>query len=185
MVGIGSTTGSSAKQPPYVVAVVRKYFSKPLEILGKTYNALPIYWAEEDRGTFNYLPVNGALWILKNEMPDVLSSTKEPLNTVLYVDRVGLPSVVSRTEYYLIAYRVSKITCKATVESVSENVGSVVLKAGEREVKLTSTYPDYQDVSIQFDRPQNISIYVRASPDLSQSTGDYFINVFMTGWKFE
>jgi len=181
MAGTGSATGSSAKQPPYIIAVVRKYFTKPLEILGKTYNALPVYWAEEDRGAFNYLPVNGALWILKNEMPDILSSTKEPLNTILYVDR----AVVSRTEYYLIAYRVSKITCKTTVESMSENVGSVVLKAGEREVKLTSTYPDYQDVSIQFDKPQNIPIYVRASPDLSQSTDEYFINVFMTGWKFE
>jgi len=184
MIGTGIISSLFAKQPPYVVVVARKYYTKPMSVLEQTYKASPVYWHIDDL-MFNHLPVNGAMWILKNEMPSILSSTNEPLRVPLSIEHKKIGNDMRHMAHYLLAYQVSKITCKATIYEKTANVDEVSIIAGEQQVKITSTYPDYQNVSIQFDKPQNIPVYVSVSPNLDPLTDEHKVMLFMTSWKFE
>ena len=175
---IGILSGLFTKQPPFVVQMLRTYMREKRTIQGTEYCIIPSYQLEATS--------NGALWIFKNEMPEVLQNLIFDIHYgVLLISNNHSETDLNETAY-LLAYGVKKITFKVSILEKSANIDEITVNIGDKQIKLTATNPNTQDITVEFDRPQNIPIYLTIKPEtLDPVTDEYWVNVAFTKWKFE
>ena len=171
-------SGIFTKQPPFVVQMLRLYLREKRTIQGTEYSIIPSYELDA--------PSHSGLWIFKNEMPEILENLYLDLHEgVLSIsnNRSGLN--YNKTAYVL-AYGVKKITFKARIMEKSANIDEITVNIGDKQIKITATNPNTQDITVDLDRPQNILIYLTIKPETLDPVNDtYYAVVYFTKWKFE
>jgi len=186
MMNMGILSKLLMKQPPqpYVYQMYMVYRTNKLDVLGRTYNVSPGCFSDG----WDVVTNNNPVWLSENQIPNVLQTTqeKEAMFLRLYTEHLERPGG-TREHYtvYLMAFGINKITCKSSISHKSNNITDLILVAGEKQIKLNAVMPNKEDISIAFERPQNIPIYIAPSPELDIMTDDYQAVVFLYDWKFE